>query len=158
MKHFVLILIFFNSILTQAQIDSVDTSETNGLSKTYILDAVWKGRDAKKFETDGYPSFLIIENGVVTLFSKSRNKRYAYESRILQLTTKTENETNTIKFLGEQNYITPNRPSFEITEPENGDVIIYIYHTLGGGDGTYFRGHFASEGEVEKLTEYLKNQ
>jgi len=152
MKHFLLILFLFGFFLTKAQTESIDT-----LNKVYILDEVWKAGENKRFQTDGYPSFLSLENGNVTLFSRSRDKRFAYESFVLELSIEVENNRTIIQFLGERPFKTPNRPSFEITESENDDTIIHVFQTLGGFD-TYFRAHIASENEVNKLTEYLKAQ
>lgn len=158
MKQLILTLFLLNLQLLNAQTDSVANVISSDFERTYILDMVWHGRDSKKFSTDGYPSFLKIQNGIVTLFSKSRDERFAYNSPFLELNIQSTNKGFDIKFLGETNYKIPNRPSFEISESQDGEVLIYLYHTLRGGEGTYFKAHKATETEEQKLTDFLVSQ
>lgn len=156
MKHLIFTLLVFQLFSLHAQVDSTSNSVSTDLEKTYVLDMVWQGRDSKRFKTDGYPSFLMINNGLVTLYSRSRNQQFAYESPYLELTSQTIDGEDKINFIGENNYKIPSRPSFEIVESSDKDVLIYIYHTLGGGEGTYFKAHVASQDEANKLLEYLR--
>lgn len=158
MKHLVLSLFLLHFLLIHAQVDSLKQDINDKIDKIYILDKVWHGRDSKKFPTDDYPSFLAIQNGTVTLYSRSRNERFAYESPYLELVTEVANDETIIRFIGEANYKIPSRPSFEITEVPDDKIIIYIYHTLSGGEGTYFLAHEATKSEREKLIAYLVSQ
>lgn len=153
MKHFLFILFILNFVIVEAQ--NGETDSLANLDKTYILDSYWKAQSVKKFETDGYPSFLSIKNGIVTLFSKSRDKTFAYESTIIKFEVSKKNMNEKMSFVGEKHYVNPTRPSFEITEEDNGKVTVHLFQTLGGYD-SYFIGHVASEEEVDALANYLK--
>lgn len=144
-----------NIIASHAQ--NVDSLSIEVTDKVYILDSYWKAGAKAKFETDGYPSFLSIENGVITLFSKSRDKKFAYNSSILELVVTQENNDETkISFIGEKFFVNPSRPSFEITEKSDGNVKVHVFQTLGGYD-SYFSGHLASDEEVNALMKYLES-
>ena len=154
MKQLLTIFFLFNLVAIEAQ--TTENRAVEVTDKIYNLDNYWKLRDVAKFETDGYPSFLRIKDSVVTLYSRSRDKRFTYESPILKYESETNDSTEILRFYGERNYLTPSRPSFEITIENNEDVLVHLYQTLGGYDG-FFKGHVANDDEVEKLLNYLES-
>lgn len=153
MRLIVLLLLFFSSGFVNAQTSNIDSNSVEQYNKIYILDTFWRASESyKKFSTDGYPSFLIIEDGVITLFSRCRQRTFAYESRILAINS----ESNSLSIIGERYFISPRRPTFEIVENESMPVRVHIFQKLGGMD-MYFNGHLASEQESQALYDYLKD-
>ena len=156
MKLFIVTLIIFCSHLTIAQNDSIQSEEST-IHKVYILDMVWKSPGNRKFETDGIVNYLIIKDNVVTLFCESREERFVYESPYIEFSVEADCSSYLYKFIGERNYKIPARPSFEILEEDQGEVLITVFPVMGGGEKTFFKAHSASKKEIQTLNEQIIN-
>lgn len=153
MKIFFVTLLALITFQLCAQ-ESTDSLDSNSINEIYILDKYWNSKDNKKFNTDNYPSFLSIDSNMIVLFSRSRDKTFAYESRISEISMFPESEIY-LRILGEENFVIPSRPTFEITG-SGSDVVVHVFYTLSSAD-FYFKAHEASDQEIKDLFEYLNS-
>jgi hypothetical protein len=139
---------------SNCQIEPASVRTLEDLNSLYILDTYWDGNETKRtYETDGFPSFLQIKDTMITLFTRSRDKKFAYESEVVEI----EDIDGGISMLGERFFINPMRPKFELHYLDGERVNIHAYQPLGPLN-IFFEGHVATPSERSSVEEFLNGQ